>query len=173
MFSTSLVFRIPQNGGVAREAVQRNTILFPLKAYSLWNLYKAATSVRWRCTTRQCWLNCRSTLQRNGHNFIGLDGDFIMTMHSLTSRFTSCSFWLNLTLPPYSSNLWLLLIPITKDKAPGQSIWDLWSSAEEKRGDSQGPDKESPTSCIRGMAATLYEVHSTVGGILWKRPRKH
>ena len=105
MLSTSLVFRIPQNGGVARGAVQRNTILFPLKAYSLWNLSKAAASVRWRCTTRQCWLNCRSTLQRNGQNFIGLDGDFILTTHSLTSRITSCSFWLNLTLPPYSPNL--------------------------------------------------------------------
>ena len=33
----SLIFRIPvpQNGGIARGAVQRNTILFPLKAYSL------------------------------------------------------------------------------------------------------------------------------------------
>ena len=104
MLSTSLVFRIPQNG-VASGAVQRNTILFPLKAYSLWNLCKAAASVRWRCTTRHCWLNCRSTLQRNGPNFIGLDGDFIMTMHSLTSRIMSCSLWLNLTLPPYSPNL--------------------------------------------------------------------
>ena len=105
MLSTSLVFRIPQYGGVARGAVQRNTILFPLKAYSLWNLRKAEESVRWRCTTRHCWLNCRSTLQRNGHNFIGLDGDFIMTTHSLTSRITSCSFSLNLTLSPYSPNL--------------------------------------------------------------------
>ena len=101
MLSTSLVFRMPQSGGVGRGAVHRNTILFPLKAYSLWNLCKAAASVSWRCTTRQCWLNCRSTLQRNGHNFIGLDGDFFMTTHSLTS----CSFWLNLTLPPYSPNL--------------------------------------------------------------------
>ena len=107
MLSTSLVFRVPQNGGVARGAVEHNTIiiLFPLKAYSLWNLCKAAASLWWTCTTRQCWLNCRSTLQRNGHNFIGLDGDFIMTTHSLTSRIMSCSFWLNLTLPPYSPNL--------------------------------------------------------------------
>ena len=105
MLSTSLVFHIPQNGGVARGAVQHHTILFPLKAYSLWNLCKAAASAQWRCTTRQCWLNCRSTLQRNGHNFIGLDGDFIMTMQSLMSRITSCSFWLNLTLLPYSPSL--------------------------------------------------------------------
>ena len=88
MLSTSLVFCIPQSGGVARGAVQRNTILFPLKAYSLWNLCKAAASVQWRCTTHQCWLNCRSTLQRNGYNFFRLDGDFIMTTHSLTPRIT-------------------------------------------------------------------------------------
>ena len=113
------------------------------------------------CTTRQGWLNCRSILQRNGHNFIGLDGDFIMTTHGLMLQITSCSVWLNLTLPlyciplPRSCSLWLLLIPITKDKAPGHSIWDLWSSAQEKWGDSQGPDKEWPTSCVRGMAAML------------------
>ena len=123
-------FRIPQNGGVAKGAVQSNTILFSLKEYSLWNSCKAAASVRWRCTTRQCWLNCRSTLQRNGHNFIGQHGDFIMTTHSLKSRITSYSFWLNLTLPPYSPNLAPcdLFIPITKDKAPEHSIWDLWST---------------------------------------------
>ena len=157
MLSTSLVFRIPQSAGVAIGAVHYNTILFPLTAYSLWNICKAAASVRWRCTTRQCWLNCRSTLQINGQNFIGLDGDFIMTTHSLTSRITSRSFWLNLTLPPYSPDLAPcdLLIPITKNKAPWHSIWDLWSSAEEKWGDSQGPDKEWPASYIRGMAATL------------------
>ena len=101
----SLVFRMPQKGGVVRGAVQRNTILFLLEAYSLWNLWKAAASVRWGCTTRQCWLNCGSTLQRNSHNFIGLDGDFIMTMHILTSQIKSCSFWLYLTLWPYSPNL--------------------------------------------------------------------
>ena len=44
-------------------------------------------------------------------------------------------------LQPQSCSLWFL-IPITKDKAPGHSIWDLWSSAEEKWGDSQGPDKD-------------------------------
>ena len=118
MLSTSLVFRIPQNGGVVRGAVQRNTILFRLKAYSLWNLCKAAAGVRWRCTTRQCWLNCRSTLQRNGHNFIGLDWDFIMTMHSLTSRITSYSYWLNLTLPPYSP-CDFFLFPSLKTKLQG------------------------------------------------------
>ena len=113
------VFCTPQNGGVARGAVQRK-ILFPLKAYSLWNLCKAAAL--WRCTTCQCWLNCRSTLQRNGHNFIGLDRDFIMTMHSLTSRITSCSFWINLTLPPYSPNLApcdFFLLPSLKTKLQG------------------------------------------------------
>ena len=122
MLSTSLVFHIPQSGGVVRGAVQLNMILFPLKAYSLWNLCKAAESLRWRCSTRQCWLNCRSALKRNGHNFIG----------------------------PQFCSLWLLLIPMTKDKAPGHSIWDLWRSAEEKWGDSQGP-----ASCVRGMAAML------------------
>ena len=134
MLSTSLVFRIPQNGGVARGAVQCNTILFPLKAYSLWNLCKAAASVRWRCTTCQCWLNCRSTLQRNGHNFIGLDGDFIKTTHSLTSRITSCSFWLNLTLPPYSHNLVpcdFFLFPSLKRKLQG--IWFETSKAVLKK----------------------------------------
>ena len=118
MLSTSLVFRIPRNLGVARGAVQHNAILFLLKAYSLWNLCKAAASVRWRCTTHQCWLNCRSTLQKNGHNFIGLDGDFIMT----TQSFTSCSFWLNLTLPPYSPNLApcdFFLFPSLKTKLQG------------------------------------------------------
>ena len=121
MLSTSLVFRIPQYGGVARGAVQRNMTLFPLKAYSLWNLCKVAASVRWRCTTHQCSLNCRSTLQRNGHNFIGLDGHFIMTTHSLTSRIKSCSFWLNLTLPPYSPSLAPcdFLFPSLKTKLQG------------------------------------------------------
>ena len=101
---------------------ERNTILFPLNAYILWNLCKAAASVQWRCTTHQCWLNCRSTLQRNGHNFIGLDGDFVMTTHSLTSRITSCSFWINLTLPPYSPNLApcdFFLFPSLKTKLQG------------------------------------------------------
>ena len=121
MLSTSLVFRIPQNGGVARGSVQHNTILFPFKAYSLWNLCKAAASVWWRCTTCQCWLNCRSTLQRNSHNFIGLDGDFVMTMHSLTPWITSCGFWLNLTLLPYSPNLAPcdFLFPSLKTKLQG------------------------------------------------------
>ena len=129
MLSTSLIFRIPQKGGVARGAVQRNTILFPLKAYSLWNLCKAAASVRWRCTTRQCSLNYRSTLQRNGHNFIGLDGDFIMTTHSLTSPTTSCSFWLNLTLPPYSPNLApcdFFLFPSLKTKFDFKPLKQCW-----------------------------------------------
>ena len=44
-------------------------------------------------------------IAKKWHKFFGLDGDFIMTMLSLTSRITSCSFWLNLTLPPYSHNL--------------------------------------------------------------------
>ena len=117
-----------------RGAVQRNTILFPLKAHSLWNLCKAAASVRWRCTTRHCWLNCRNTLQRNGHNFIGLDGDFIMTTHSLTSRIKSCSFWLNVTLPPYIPNLApcdFFLFPSLKTKLRG--IWFETSEAVLKK----------------------------------------
>ena len=98
-----------------------------LKAYSLWNLCKAAPSVRWRCTTRQCWLNCGSTLQRNGLNFIGLGGDNAQPhVMQFLAKF-------NITaLQPRSCSLWLLLIPINKDKALGISIWDLWSSAEEK-----------------------------------------
>ena len=101
---------------------QYSLILFPLKACSLWNLLKAPASVRWRCTICHCWLNFRSTLQRNGHNFIGLDGNFIMTMHSLMSQITSCSFWLNLTSPPYSPNLApcdFFLFPSLKTKLQG------------------------------------------------------
>ena len=59
---------------------------------------------------------------KNGHNFIGLDGDFIMTTHSLTSRITSCSFWLNLILQPYSVNLApcdFFLFPSLKTKLQG------------------------------------------------------
>ena len=83
MLSISLVFRIPKTGGDA--SVQQGT-------------------------TRQCWLNCGSTLQWNGHNFIGLDGDFTMTTHGLTS----CSFWLNLTLPVYHIRLIVpILFPVT------------------------------------------------------------
>ena len=157
MLSTSLVFRISKNG-VMRGAVQCNTILFPLKAYSLWNLCKAAVSVRWRCTTRQCWLNFSSTLQRNGHNVIGLDGDFIMTTHSLTSRIMSCSFWLNLTLPPYSPNLApcdFFLLPSLKTKLQG--ILFETSEAVLKKSEAILKDltKKWPASYVRGMAATL------------------
>ena len=45
-----------------------------------------------------------------------------MTIHSLTSRITSCSFCLNLTLPPYSPNLApcdFLLFPSQKTKLQG------------------------------------------------------
>ena len=54
-----------------------------------------------KCTVKIHYMSALAKLQRNVHNLIGLDGDFIMIMHSLTS----CSFWLNLTLPPYSPNL--------------------------------------------------------------------
>ena len=43
-------------------------------------------------------------------------------MHSLTSRITSCSFWLNLTLLPYSPNLApcdFFLFPLLKTKLQG------------------------------------------------------
>ena len=67
-----------------------------------------------QCTTYQCWLNCGSTLQRNGQNFIRLDGDFIRTTHGLMSRIMSCSFWLNLTIPVYHIRLIApILLPVT------------------------------------------------------------
>ena len=175
MLSISLDFCIPQSGGVARRAVQCNMILFPLKAYSLWNLCKAAASIRWRCTTHQCWLNCRSTLQINGHNFIGLDGDFIMTMHSLTSWITSCSFWLNLTLPPYSPNLdpCDFLFPSLKTKLQG--IRFETSEAMLKKSEAILKDLTN-----NGLHHVFEEWQQRCkkcielgAGVLWKRPCKH
>ena len=141
---------------------------------NLWNLCKAAASVRWRCTTRQCWLNCRSTLLRNDHNFIGLDGDFIMTMHSLTLQIMSCSFWLNLTLLPYSSNLAPcdFLFPSLKTKLHG--IRFETSDAVLKKSEAILKDLTK-----NGLHHVFEEWQQRckkcvqLGGVLWKRPCKH
>ena len=131
----------------------------------------------WRCTTCQCWLNCRSTLQRNGHNFIRLDGDFIMTTHSLTSRITSCRFRLNLTLPPYSPNLapcGFFLFPSLKTKLQG--IWFETSEAVLKK--SEVILKDLTKNGLHHVFEEWQQrckkcIELGGGGVLWKRPCKH
>ena len=154
MLSTSLVFRIPQNGGVSRGAVQRNTILFPLKAYSLWNLRKAAASVRWRCTRHQCWLNYKKHIakKRPQLNRAGWRFHHDNEKPHVASRITSCSFWLSLTLPAYSPNLAPcdFLFPSLKTKLQG--IRFETSEAVLKKCEAILKDL---TSCVRGMTATL------------------
>ena len=158
MLSTSIVFRIPQSGGVARGAVQRNTILFPPKAYSLWNLCKAAASIRWRCTTCQCWLNCRSTLQKNGHNFIGLDGKHHDNAQPHVANYVMQFLAKFNITAPYCPNLVpcdFFLFPWLKTKLQG--IRFETSEAVLKKSEAILKDltKEWPASCVRGMATTL------------------
>ena len=147
-------------------------ILFPLKAYSLWNLFKAAASVRWRCTTRQCWLNFTSTLQRNGHNFIGLDADFIMTTHSLTS----CSFWLNLTLLPYSTNLTpcdFFLFPSLKTKLQGTRFETSEAVLKKSEAILKDLAKNGLHHGFEEWQQRCKKCIQQGGGVLWKIPCKH
>ena len=157
-----------------------NTILFPLKAYGLWNLCKTAASVRWRWTTRQCWLSCRSTLQRNCHNFIRLDGDFTTAQPHIVNHIMQFLAKFNIICvlhPPYNPDHALcdiILFPSIKAK-----LWGIQFETSEamlKKGEAilKALTKNGCVMCSgNGSNALRSAFNWRGGGILWKRSCKH
>ena len=74
------------------------------------------------------------------------------------ANYTSCSFWLNLTLPPYSPNLApcdFFLFPSLKTKLQGNRFEISEAVLKKSEAILKDLTKEWPASCVRGMAATL------------------